>query len=300
VSVRQERDSRLAPPSGIWDIHEDWHEGWERAFSAWVAWLFRDIPGQPQAWRPLQRLLWNPERNLLYDSLGLGEDSGRPGQGMPDGSRAAVRVIAWADCGDAPYQLRAYFAWKHGLPFRYRRCDRGSGLRGPRCPLERDNRYQAFDQVRDPVARFNAFLREGLAWQVHSGTTRTLPEDEASDFFPIRLSRETIRPGTIFVDVGGHVLIVTQWDAEGLFAVDGHPDFSVTRRRYSEGHFRYFRGTRTGGFKAFRPLRLFGGALVPLPNKAVSPSYSVEQYRFSSGKDFQEAMARMLAMHRPG
>jgi len=54
------------------------------------------------------------------------------------------------------------------------------------------------------------------------------------------------------VDVGGHVLVVTQWDREGLFAIDGHPDFSVTRRHFSDVYFRFFRGTRTGGFKAFR------------------------------------------------
>lgn len=287
--------SRAAPPSGIWDIRRDWDERWERVFSAWVAWLFRPLPGQAEAWRPLQQALRDPARNFLYDVLGLCEDSGRV-----FGSRRAPRVIAWADCGDTPYQLRAYFAWKHGLPFRYRRCDRGSGVRGPRCPLQRDNRYGVFDHLRDPVERFNAFLREGLAWQVHSGTTRTLPEDEASDFYPIRLSRETIRPGTIFVDVGGHVFVMTQWDAEGLFAVDGHPDFSVTRRPFSESRFRYFRGTRTGGFKAFRPLRLVGGALVPLPNQAVSSSFSVEQYRFGTGRDFHQAMARMLVARHPG
>lgn len=279
--------SPTAPDSGIWRITRQWTDTWERVYSAWIAHLFRPLPDQPPGWRPLHRVLRDPHRNLLYNRHGWHEDDGRDG----------ARVIAVADCGDTPYQLRAYFAWKLGLPFRFRRCTRGTGVRGPRCPVTRDNRYAGFDHIRHPVKRFNAFIRRGLAWLVHSGTTRTLPEDERSDFYPVALNRESIRPGTIFVDVGGHVLVVTQWDDDGLYAIDGHPDFSVTRRRFQPKYFRYFLGTRTGGFKAFRPIRVEKQRLAPLPNRALDRFFSVEQYRFRSRRAFYRAMSRLLAAH---
>jgi hypothetical protein len=287
VSAPTAHMPRPAPASGVWRIRRGWHDGWERAFSAWIAHLFQPLPGQPAGWRPLHRVLRLPKRNLLHNRLGHAEDD----------YRSRVKVHAWADCGDTPYQLRAYFAWKFSLPFRYRRCSRGGSLRGPRCPDHRDNLTAEFDRIRHPVRRFNAFLRQGLAWWVHSGTMRTLPEDEGSDFYPIKLDRRSIRPGTVFVDVSGHALMVTQWDHRGLYAIDGHPDMSVTRRRFSEKHFRYFRGTRTGGFKAFRPLRLDQGRVVPVPNRGLRPFFSVEQYRFARRRDFYRQMHQLIATH---
>ncbi len=285
VSDRATVVARPAPASGVWRIRRNWHDGWERTFSAWIAHLFRPIPGQPPGWRPLHRVLRLSKRNLLHNRLGHAEDD----------YSSKVKVHAWADCGDTPYQLRAYFAWKFDLPFRYRRCSRGNSLRGPRCPDRRDNLTAEFDRLSHPVKRFNAFIRQGLAWWVHSGTLRTLPEDEGSDFYPIKLDRRSIRPGTVYVDVAGHALVVTQWDDGGLYAIDGHPDWSVTRRRFSEKYFRYIRGTRTGGFKAFRPLRWEGGRIVPVPNVSLRRFFSVEQYRFASRRDFYRQMHQLIA-----
>ncbi|MFH2010480.1 MAG: hypothetical protein ABI333_28025 [bacterium] len=277
---------RPAPTRGVWRIRRSWNDAWERVFSAWIAHLFRPLPKQPEGWRPLHRVLHQARRNFLHNRLGHGEDA----------RKNAIRVHAWADCGDTPYQLRAYFAWKLGLPFRFRRCDRGNSVRGPRCPFARDNRTDKFDRLGHPVRRFNAFLREGVAWNVHSGTMRTLPEDEDADFYPIALTRHSIRPGTVYVDVGGHAFVVTQWDEGGLYAIDGHPDLSVSRRRFSPKFFRYSRGTRTGGFKAFRPLRLLGDRIVPLPNRALKRFFSVEQYRFASGRAFYREMNQLIAV----
>ncbi len=279
-----------APDSGIWRTTRRWSDTWERVFSAWIAHLFRPLPDQPVAWWPLHQVLRDPVRNLLHNRLGLHEDD----------AAGAAQVVAVADCGDTPYQLRAYFAWKLGLPFRFRRCTRGTGLRGPLCPVDRDNRNPKFDHIAHPVRRFNAFIRRGLAWAVHSGTTRTLPEDEGSDFYPIALHRDSIRPGTIFVDVGGHVLVVSRWDEDGLYAIDGHPDYSVTRRRFEPEYFRYFLGTRTGGFKAFRPLREREGRLFPVPNEELQRFFSVEQYEFRSRRAFYRAMDRLLSTKQTG
>lgn len=274
---------RPAPPTGIWQSRRPWTPAWERVYSAWIAHLFRPLPKRQKAWKPLHWVLRHPQRNFLHNRLGHREDD----------SHTRFPITAWADCADTPYQLRAYFAWKFELPYRFRRCDRGDGLRGPSCPFARDNRLPLFDQHPNPVQRFNAFLMQGVAWSVHSGSMRTLPEDEGSDFYPIALHPRAIRPGTVFVDAGGHALVVTRWDSSGLHVIDGHPDLSVTRRRFDTKSFPYYRGLRTGGFKAFRPIRLQAGRLVPLPN-AEAPGFSVAQYRFKRSRAFFELMQGLI------
>ncbi len=286
VTVRTpiENGNTLRPEKGVWRTRRAWNPAWERVFSAWVALLFRPLEESKKGWRPLHQVLRDPVRNFLYNRLNYGEDD----------PESLVPIRARADCGDLPYHLRAYFAWKLGLPFRFRLCDRGSGSRGPRCRSHRDNQMAAFDHIPHPVARFNALLEKGIAWRVHSGTLRTLPEDENSDFYPIALRRESIRPGTVFVDVGGHILMVTRWSEDGLFAVDGHPDKTVTIRSFSPRFFRYYHRVRTGGFKAFRPLESRDGKIVPTANSALDSFFSTEQYQFSSKRAFYDLMTRLI------
>ena len=38
-----------------------------------------------------------------------------------------MRLVIRPDCADLPYFLRAYFAFKMGLPFGYSKCTRGGG-----------------------------------------------------------------------------------------------------------------------------------------------------------------------------
>ncbi len=232
----------------------------------------------------LHDALRNPDRNTLYNSLGLSEDD----------AKGPHPVRAVADCGDTPYMLRAYFAWKHGLPFRYRRCTRGNARTGPTCTGCVDNRTGEFDDIAHPTERFNAFLKRSVAWHVHSGTLRTLPKDNDSDFYPIPLTRDAILPGTVFVDTGGHVLVVSQLDGEGLFAVDGHPDKTVTRRRFSPKYFPYAKAVETGGFKAFRPLHLVDGRLEAATNRALGARFSLEQYAFKAPSRFFHFMASLI------
>src|SRR5262249_60974609 len=59
-------------------------------------------------------------RNFLFDHLGLGEDE--------------MKIILRPDCADLPYFLRAYFAFKMGLPFGFSKCSRGGGGKPPYCP----------------------------------------------------------------------------------------------------------------------------------------------------------------------
>jgi hypothetical protein len=280
-----ERRPRRVPRNGIWTTRRSWNDDWERVFSAWVAHLFRPLPGKTiKGWRRLHTVVENPRRNFLYNRLGYLEDD----LANPNHIRAA------ADCGDTPYFLRAYFAWKMGLPFRYRRCSRGDGRTGPRCRDSVSNETDRLDSIEHPVARFVAFFERLIKPEVHSGTMRTLPNDEKSDFYPVALSRNAIRPGTVFVDSGGHALMVTQWDESGLFAIDGHPDKTVTRRRFSPRFFRYFAGLTTGGFKAFRPVKVKGDGIAPLSNLALKRFFSLEQYAFETKQAFYHRMQSLI------
>src|SRR5438093_1222971 len=69
---------------------------------------------------PLHAVLRDRSRNFLFNHLGLGEDE--------------MKLVLRPDCADLPYFLRAYYAFKMGLPFGYSKCTRGGGGRPPHCP----------------------------------------------------------------------------------------------------------------------------------------------------------------------
>src|SRR4029450_4083578 len=113
-----------------------------------------------------------------------------------------------------------------------------------------------------PLERLPAFLTREVADPVQSAAGRTPGDDDRSDFYPIHLARETLRPGTVYSDPYGHVLIVVrrlpQTGTSGgpLRAADAHPDGTVARKRYWRGTFLFAHAPAAGspGFKRFRPV----------------------------------------------
>jgi hypothetical protein len=155
------------------------------------------------------------------------------------------------------------------------------------------------------VDRFNEWLEEDVGDTVHSGTGRILPESDGSELYPVALSRETLRPGTVFVDPGGHVLVVSQWVAGTrerigmLLAIDAHPDRTVSHKRFSRANFFFDAELRTGGFKAFRPVRYEHGRIRFASNAELvaDPGYpdpSLEQYGFRSSHAFYRTIEKLL------
>ena len=125
---------------------------------------------------------------------------------------------------------------------------------------------------------------------------KTLPSGQvvSSDFYPVAIRREAIRPGTVFYDPSGHVAVVYKVSDDGrIYMFDAHPDQSITYIQFGEK----FQGSRIdhgAGFKNFRPLRLIefrqnadghllGGKLIPRSNEEL-PLYSQEQYLNSRWK----------------
>ncbi len=289
VSCREVLVGRDGPRGGDDFPLRRWDLAAEALYSAWIERLFAAPPEQSLSFPSLQPVLRDPERNFLNDHLSRGEDA---------------KIPANPDCADLPYFLRAYFAWKVGLPFAYRPCGRGSAKAPPSCgkPLVEEG----FTRSAASPASFVTATRK-LLDMAHSGSARTALADEGTDFYPVPLERRFLWPGTLFADPYGHVLVVAQWvpqtpGREGLLlAVDAQPDNSVARKRFWEGTFLFANDVPSAGagFKAFRPL-VGGEHPRPASNGELGAAtgfapYSAEQGRLPAD-DFY---ARMSALINP-
>ena len=249
--------------NGVWPIAGDWSRATENLYSAWIEKLFDDPLDAEPAWRALHEVTRDPQRNFLHDHLGLGEDDDHGLRLEPD-------------CADLPYFLRAYFAWKLGLPFGYSECTRGDGGKPPRC-----SRWHSSLDVSGahgaPLERMQAFIEREVGPAAQSGAGRAPGDDDRTDFYPTSLTRETLRPGTVYADPYGHVLVVVgrvpQTGTTGglLLAVDGQPDHTVARKRYWRGNFLFVHDPSLGsaGFKHFRPVVRTDEGLRPLDNAEI-------------------------------
>lgn len=200
----------------------------------------------------------------------------------------------FADCADLPYALRAYFAWKNGLPFSF-----ASGVAA--VGRSRDLRYSrygnyvfarrdvvtpvegAFPNARQILRTLNNTISSAM-YRFAPGMTR----GEATDFYPVKIVPGSIRPGTVIYDPNGHVAVVYDVDDEGRIRfIDAHPDNSLTRGNYGR---RFVRSSPPmgAGFKNWRPLRLVGatqasdgtwvgGRVVAAPDRELA-DWSDEQF----------------------
>lgn len=256
---RRARDSkpRAALGGAIWPVKRAWNGAQEALYSAWVREMFHAERGEALAWPALDRVTSDRDRNLLYDSFGWGEDD--------RSAQSGLRLVP--DCADTPYFLRSYYAWKRRLPFAARRCTRGRGGRAPQCRelhgvLDPPDGQSSYPGKSGELSQVQRYLRRVLKSRVHTGNGRCAYGDDESDFYPLELSRRALRPGTIYADPYGHIFVLVElFDREGskpgvLYAIDGQPDGSITRKRYWEGNFLWNPDPALGGsgFKAFRPL----------------------------------------------
>ena len=267
--------------SGQWDLAA------QALYAAWIERLFDAPPDESLSFPSLAPLLRDPARNFLHDYLSRGEDE---------------RLPAEPDCADLSYFLRAYFAWKLGLPIAYRSCSRGSRDSPPRCEAPTIDR--AFVGFLAPAATFRDVSRR-IMDTIHSGSGRTALRDEATDLYPVPLDRSALWPGTLYADPYGHTLVLVKWvpqtaERSGLLlAVDAQPDNSVGRKRFWEGTFLFAETPSAGpGFKTHRPLIPGGAGLRLLSNGALdgrdgTPRYSPEQAELSPA-DFYARMERLI------
>jgi hypothetical protein len=155
---------------------------------------------------------------------------------------------------------------------------------------------------------FGFYLRQTVADGVHSGAGRTALTDDNTDYYPVPLSQDTLRPGTLYADPYGHLLVIARrvpqtGEGAGVFlAVDGQPDGTVARKRFWRGNFLFAQDPALGGpgFKRFRPIvRDKSGSLRRLTNAEIekNPEYgdfSLEQSRLGV-EDFYDRMDDVMS-----
>jgi hypothetical protein len=334
------------PAGSIWQTRNNWNSTNEALFSAWIEKLFDAPPDQDLNWKVWYEVLRDPSRNFLHNYLGRNEDTTQTG----------LRP----DCADFVYFLRAYFAFKMGLPFGYSNCSRGFGGKPPKCyqwfdvehpevtrpppppeqdagvpaaadapppapPPQRSSLLRLFGQS-EPTAdvpaattppakapppkpkrptNFGEYLRD-VGDVVHTGAVRA--GDDNADFYIVPLTKQTLRPGTVYADPYGHVLMLVRRVPEvngtpGVFlAVDAEPDGSITRKRFWRGNFLFVHEPALGtpGFKHFRPiLRENGGPLRRLSNAEIGKNsqygdFSPEQSQITA-EEFYDRMDDVMS-----
>ncbi|MEQ8745247.1 hypothetical protein [Pyruvatibacter sp.] len=256
--------SALAARSSQWVITKDhWSESDERGFSEFVTAL-----GEADCY-------------TMNDCL----------KSPANPYRATDPWVKWyADCADMPYMLRAYYAWKNGLPFSYQTAMRSGDGAGS------DIRYSMTgNQVvarRDARTGTNAVSFIRYIPTISTGMYRHHAAAEAEPYFTDHYSpainRDTIRPGTVVYDVNGHVTMVYKVTEDGrVLTLAAHPDQSLSRSYFGRNFLRTQAALGTG-FKNWRPIKLvgykraangtlYGGRVVGVPN-ADLPDFSLEQY----------------------
>ena len=197
------------------------------------------------------------------------------------------------DCADMAYVLRAYFAWKNGLPFSYQNAMRTADGKAE------DLRYSSNGNVvtarRDAIGAkpvsAAAFIGR-IGGEVSTAMFRTHPDNGEGplfdDFYPVKIDRDAVRPGILAYDIYGHVGIVYDILDDGrILVIASHPDRSVTRTTYGANFLRS-KPDLGAGLKAWRPIRLdgarqeadgsFTGGRMKAAKNAEIASYSMEQF----------------------
>lgn len=193
------------------------------------------------------------------------------------------------DCADFPYMLRAYYAWKNGLPFGFVNgvAGKGSDIRF----YGGGNRPSSRRDLVDRGGGMNALqMLQDVHVDVSTATYRTNPaidDGVLPDFYSPKIQPGTIHPGTAIYDTNGHVGIVYDVEPDGrIDYMDSHPDFSVTHSVYG-AQFGQSPARLGGGLKNWRPMKLVGarevngkliGGHIELAHNSVIPDFSMEQY----------------------
>ena len=323
ITVRADEPPKPHAVEGsVWPLRNSWNRGTENLYSAWIEKLFDAPLDAAPSWKALHEVLRDRSRNVLFNYLGLNEDQ--------------INMVIRPDCADLPYFLRAYFAFKMGLPFGYSKCSRGGGGEPPKCyswwNIQKEepaaspapvaaprNPWMGPAPVSYPVSApprrpaglvpsFGHYVGTTVADGVHSGSGRTRATDDNTDYYPVPLTADTLRPGTVYADPYGHILVIARRiaqteDAAGvLLAVDGQPDGTVARKRFWRGNFLFAQNPALGspGFKRFRPIvRDRNGPLHRQTNEEITNNPQYADFSLDQSKmgieDFYDRMDDVMS-----
>jgi hypothetical protein len=335
-----------APPKAegsVWPVRNSWNRTTEDLFSAWIAKLFDAPPDQDLSWKAWNGVLRDQTRNMLFNYFGMGEDNAamslRPDcadfvyflrayfsfkMGLPFGYSNCSRGM-----GGSPPKCYQWFDIMHPGVTRPAPPPEQVAAAAPPAspePADKPNLLQKMfgqGQSAPPPApsappppapkrlglapNFGQYLR-AVGDVVHTGSVRVSGRDDNTDFYMVPLTQDTLRPGTVYADPYGHVLMLVARIPEvngtpGVYlAVDAEPDGTVTRKRFWRGNFLFVHDPALGspGFKRFRPIvRAENGSLRRLTNAEIAknPNYgdfSLEQTKLGV-EEFYDRMDEVMS-----
>ena len=194
--------------SGAWPIHRQWTPAETLHYAQWVdhLYLMKTKGNVEQRCAKLERLLTDPEMNLLQDPAFLGEGSNPQ---LPAGVIRAMHHLM--DCGKFTAFIPAYYAYRRALPWMTTVVRSGHG----------DIRTSEFNI---PVGCSNSFTSSSpgaffanAVGSFISGNYRVNVNGknaELSDTVPVAINRQYLMPGCInYVD--GHCLVLARVSAYG-------------------------------------------------------------------------------------
>ncbi len=343
VTVSARKPEPLHTPSGsFWQVRNSWNSTTESLYSAWIEKLFDAPPEQDLAWKAGHEVLRDRSRNFLFNYLGRGEDDAKTGL-RPDCADFAYFLRAYfahkmglpfgySNCsrgtGGKPPRCYQWFDIEHPEvtrpppPPEQEIASATPAAGPPPAPtptlLNLFSRQQAAETPAPPPATppapkpkrpttFGEYLRD-VGDVVHTGAVRVAGNDDNTDFYTVSLTQQALRPGTVYADPYGHVLMLVHRVPElngkpGVFlAVDAEPDGSITRKRFWRGNFLFVHDPALGspGFKRFRPIvRDKNGQLRRLANAEIAknPNYgdfSLDQSQMSA-EDFYDRMDDVMS-----
>ena len=287
--ARAEPPPPRATRGSVWPLRNTWNRATENLYSAWIEKLFDAPLDAALSWPALHEVLRDRSRNFLFNHLGLRRrrEGAHHSPRLRRPSVLFARVFRVQD-GAAVRVLEVHARRRRRAAEVPAVVEHSESRSLAPAPPEQDDRVRrglfadaSASQPRRPrpelpprpqglVPGFGYYLRTTVADGVHSGNGRTAASDDNTDYYPVPLNEETLRPGTVYADPYGHILVLARrvpqsGDAAGvLLAVDAQPDGTVARKRFWRGNFLFAQDPALGspGFKRFRPIvREKNGAL---------------------------------------
>ena len=259
VRAEDPNPASIHSKGGAWPLYRQWTPAETRHFAEWVSHIYdRKVNGSTeQRLAKLERVLTDPEMNLLLDPAFAGEPSNPQ---VDTGSIRAMHGIV--DCQKLVVSLTAYYSCRRGLPFMvsYVRSGDGTDLRTASHCIP-GGCASSFD-----YGSAGAFFSD-IVTGTCTGNLRVEPfgkNAELSDTCPVAITREYLIPGCVYY-LDGHVLVLAQVDQHGeprfldatvavsrdLYTFNGMNAVSGLTPKHSENAGREYAGC----FRGFRVIR---------------------------------------------
>ena len=228
IAVRADEPPPPSAAAGsVWPLRNAWSRATENLFSAWIEKLFDAPLDEEPSWPALHVVLRDRSRNFLFNHLGLGEDEMKmvlasrlrrpavfPARLFRVQDGAAVRLLEVLARRRRPGAALPAVV-QHSEPRSAPPCRRVSRNR-PSAPRDPSNaRAPSGASPRAPAQAAGACggvrpIFADVADAVHSGSGRTAAADNNTDYYPVSLKQDTLRPGTVYADPYGHVLMIVR------------------------------------------------------------------------------------------